>query len=105
MVHEELIADFLGWKKSLGITYHKNGKVTTKKHFDFINNNNWNNLMEVIEKIEDLNYSLEINKQEEKDYQCLIIKGNDIVIQKFSSIKIDAVYQAVVEFIKQLKNN
>lgn len=105
MVHQELIADFLGWKKSLGITYHKNKKVTTKKYFDFANNNNWNGLMEVIEKIESLNYSLEINKQEELDYQCLITKNNNIVIQNFNQIKIDAVYQAVVEFIKQFKNN
>ena len=110
MVHEKhleeskLIAEFLGWKKSLGITYHKDKKVTTKKYFDFANNNNWNGLMEVIEKIEGLNYSLEINKQEELDYQCLITQKNNIIIQKFNPIKNQAVYQAVVEFINQLKN-
>ena len=65
----------------------------------------WNWLMTVVEKIESLNYSLEINKQEELDYQCLITKGNNIVIQNFNQIKIDAVYQAVVEFVKQIKNN
>jgi hypothetical protein len=66
---------------------------------DFRFNYDWNDLMEVVEKIEDLNFSIEINKQEKNDYQCLVVKKN-ILIQEFSNTKIEAVYNACVEFIK-----
>lgn len=59
----------------------------------------WNWLMEVVEKIESLNYSIEINKQEENNYQCLVIQ-KDIKVQTFSKIKIEAVYNACVAFIE-----
>ena len=62
----------------------------------------WDWLMPVVEKIEDEGYSLERNKQEDGDWQCLITKGYDIVHQKFSDCSREATYKAVVEFIKQL---
>jgi len=64
----------------------------------------WNWLMEVVEKIEDLNYSIEINKQEENDYQCLVVKKN-ILIQEFSNTKIEATYKACILFIKWYNEN
>jgi len=103
----ELIAEFLGYTqphpKYPGTTYwYKEGEEPlTILSFD----TDWNWLMEVVEKIEGLNYSLEINKQEELNYQCLITQKNNIIIQKFNPIKIEAVYQAVVEFINQFKHN
>ena len=68
-------------------------------HFD----SSWDWLMPVVEKIESLNFSIEMNKQEEGDYQCLIIK-KDILVQTFSNNKIEAVYNAVVNFIKNEKS-
>lgn len=108
MEENKLIAEFMGliessipneyWTKKSTEGFGMGQMVELKYDTD------WNWLMTVVEKIESLNYSLEINKQEELDYQCLITKGNNIVIQNFNQIKIDAVYQAVVEFIKQLNN-
>ena len=46
------LAEFLGWKKSLGITYFKDDKLTTIKHFDYVENNDWNGMMEVVNHIE-----------------------------------------------------
>ena len=84
--NNNIIVEFMNHYENMGnkgLLYHKD----------------WNWLMEVVEKIEDLNYSIEINKQEENDYQCLVVK-KDILIQEFSSTKIQAVYNACVEFIK-----
>jgi hypothetical protein len=103
----KLIAEFMGYSQLQfnypSTTYwYKQGKEPLAiLSFD----RDWNCLMEVVEKIESLNYSLEINKQEKLDYQCLITQKNNIIIQKFNTIKIQAVYQAVVEFINQLNNN
>lgn len=123
--NNKLIAEFLGWRES--IIHHQGKKYDYElpstiemigesdlhycsdcgndlhyKHSIFLNemlfHSSWNWLMEVVEKIEDLNYSIEMNKQEENDYQCLIIK-KDIKVQTFSEIKIQAVYQAVIQFI------
>jgi len=111
MNDNELIAEFLGCKGTIS-NLPQFGYMTTSGDWkdEFTPNElkfhkNWNWLMEVVEKIEGLNYSLEINKQEELDYQCLITQKNNIIIQKFNQIKIQAVYQAVVEFINQFKNN
>ena len=101
----KLIAEFMGYSQPHpdypSTTYwYKQGKEPLAiLSFD----RDWNWLMEVVEKIESLNYSLEINKQEELDYQCLITQKNNIIIQKFNPIKIKAVYQAIVEFINYYK--
>lgn len=94
----KLIAEFLGWNKSLGITYHKDNKVTTLKHFDFVQNKDWNGLMEVVEKIESKGFDVHIN--------TCVCRISDVGEDRFEDIetfnsnnKIQAVYSGVVEFI------
>lgn len=104
--NNKLIAEFMGAIEVKKDTYKFPNRTGLPLQINTINyHKDWNWLMEVVEKIESLNYSLEINKQEELDYQCLITQKNNIIIQKFNTIKIQAVYQAVVEFINQLNNN
>lgn len=90
----KLIAEFIGLKIITdGISlFDTNYRPLKQYHKD------WNALMEVVERIEGLGYSIEINKQEEHDYQCLVVK-KDILIQEFSNTKIEAVYNACIEFI------
>ena len=97
--NNKIIAEFMKWDILNDMTYSKatKGKWIELDKLKF--HSNWNWLMEVVEKIESLNYSIEINKQEENDYQCLVVQ-KDIKVQTFSKIKIEAVYNACVEFIK-----
>jgi len=88
MKENKLIAEFMGNEYGDYMTPHYHC--------------NWNELMPVVEKIEEDGYGFERNKQEDGDWQCLITKGYDIVYQKFADCSIDATYDAVVEFIKQL---
>jgi hypothetical protein len=102
--NNKLIAEFMGlqtitFDKTMYLLKWKNNLVQPKDDTIFKFDSDWNWLMEVVEKIEDLSYSLEINKQEENDYQCIIVK-KDIIVQTFSSKKIEAVYNACLEFIK-----
>jgi hypothetical protein len=64
----------------------------------------WNWLMDVVDKIEGLNFSVEMNRQEEGDYQCLIVK-KEIIVQTFSSNKMQSIYQSVIKFIKWYEQN
>ena len=73
--------------------------------FDLLFHSDWNWLMQVVEKIEDLGYSLEINKQEENDYQCNIVKSNNIIHSHYNISKIEAVYNACIEFVKWYNEN
>lgn len=95
-----LIAEFLGWNKSLGITYHKDKKVTTIKHFDFVANGDWNGLMGVVEKINNTG-RFEVIIQ----YGfCYITDGQgELTLACPEKNTIYAVYKAVVEFIKWYK--
>jgi hypothetical protein len=62
----------------------------------------WEWLMPVVEKIESLGYTFEKNFQRiDKDYQCLIVKGNDILYQEFNTDSRIACYQVVVKFINE----
>jgi hypothetical protein len=100
----KLLAEFIGllessipnqyWTKKSSEGFGRGQLTELKFHTD------WNWLVQIVEKIESNNFSIEMNKQEEGDYQCLITKGNNIMFQKFSNIKIEAVYNACVEFIK-----
>jgi hypothetical protein len=84
------------WLPKFGVcNLGNNGKVL-KFH------NNWNWLMEVVEKIEGLN----------KDISILIIKNSVIVNNRnnykketFGNTKIEAVYNACVEFVKWYNEN
>ena len=64
-----------------------------------IYHSDWNWLMEVVEKIESLRYNVEFSKS-----HCVIIaeieKPDSKRITKYSESKIQAVYNACIEFIK-----
>ena len=108
MEENKLIAEFMGFlESSLENLYytHKSlegfgiGQLTELRY-----DTDWNWLMDVVDKIESLNFSVEMNRQEEGDYQCLIVK-KEIIVQTFSSSKIESVYQSVVNFIKWYEQN
>ena len=68
-------------------------------------NTSWDWLMSVIEKIETLGYTFEKNYQPiYKDWQSLIVKGNDILYQEFNDDSLKSSYYVLVEFIKQYNN-
>lgn len=61
----------------------------------------WDWLMPVVEEIESLGFNVEKNFQPiDKDFQCLITKGNDILFQEFNEYSITAMHYVVVEFIE-----
>ena len=66
----------------------------------------WDWLMPVVEKIESLSYNFEKNYQPvDKDWQCLITKGNDIMFQEFHTDSKLAAHYVVTEFIKWYNKN
>jgi hypothetical protein len=97
----KLIAEFMGYTldtttKEYYIPKYNSGDWFTIDELLF--HESWDWLMPVVEKVESLNFSIEMNKQEEGDYQCLIIK-KDILVQTFSNNKIESVYNALINFI------
>jgi hypothetical protein len=96
-----LIAEFLGWNKSLGITYFKDKRITTAKHFDFVANGDWNGLMEVVEKIEKLGNDVVITTNY---IQIAFDEGEQFITTEEVNVKIQAVYSAVLKFIKWYNN-
>ena len=65
----------------------------------------WKGLMPVVEKIESLGYTFEKNYQRvDKDWQSLIVKGNDILYQEFNDDSLKSSYYVVVKFIKWYNN-
>ena len=94
MKENKLIAEFMG--------SNLNGLESWQYEEELQYHTSWDWLMPVVDKIEEEGYSFEMNKQEDGDFQCLITKGYDIIHQKFADCSIDATYDAVVEFIKQL---
>lgn len=100
-----LIANFLGletirFNKEMYLLKWKKNLVQPKDDTIFKFDIDWNWLMEALEKIESKNFSIEMNRQEDGYYQCLIIKGDNIIFQTFSNTKIKATYKAVIKFIK-----
>ena len=100
--NNKLIAEFMGLEEIYTplLNIYEISETETCLETDLAYHTDWDWLMEVVEKIESEGFSIEMNRQEEGDYQCLITKGNDIKFQTFSSMKIEAVYNACVEFIK-----
>jgi len=106
--NNKLIAKFMGYQPyehtdSIAIRINKDnefnsldfGHIHTKFH------NDWNWLMPVVEKIETLGFTIEKNFQPiDKDWQCLVVKGNDILLQEFNEDSIKAMYYLVSSFIK-----
>ena len=101
--NNKLIAEFMGlnlhqgvWRKSTLATERKICKEDALKYHE-----DWNWLMEVVEKIESLGYRIEIVK-----HICRIYLSNkETIIISENTPKIEAVYNAVVEFIKWYNEN
>lgn len=90
----KLIAEFMGVDQ-VDIDYAINEHGQLKYHLS------WDWLMPVIEKIESLGYTFEKNYQRvDKDWQSLIVKGNDILYQEFNENSLQCSHYVVVEFIK-----
>jgi len=119
MTNNELIAEFMGVKP-----LHMGGSVEYEIYgiLDFIEDgideqhffleeelkfhSSWDWLMPVVEKIEMLGYTFEKNYQPiDKDWQCLIVKGLDILYQEFDKSSIKSAHYVVVEFIKRTKKS
>ena len=65
----------------------------------------WDWLMPVVEKIERLGFTIEKNFQPvDNDWQCLVVKGNDILFQEFNEQSIQAMHYVVSEFIEMYNN-
>lgn len=94
MENNKLIAEFMG---AVGSPMYKPNEM--KYH------SSWDWLMPVIEKIEHLGYTFEKNYQPvDKDWQCLIVKGNDILHQDFANNSLDASYYVVSALINDYNN-
>lgn len=98
----ELIAEFMGWEK-IGGLYCKNEKTAGPRHFDFIKNNDWNGLMEVVEKIKTI-----------RDNTDNEVFGRKLLAYSISSINIfdlsvlapkETVYSRCVFFLRWYKEN
>ena len=92
--NNKLIAEFMGYPK------HKIDFVGKRLNFENSKHNtyhkDWNWLIEVVEKIESLGYRIEIVK-----HICRIYLSNkETIVFSENTPKIEAVYNAVVEFIK-----
>ena len=95
MEDEQLVAEFLGWKKSLGVTYHKGNQVTTDKHFQFDKNGDWNSLMPLVGKCYYIDY-------EADDVEMSNLVGD--ISCSVLNIDIHETYDACVELIKYLNS-
>jgi len=89
--NNKMIAEFMG--KEIYQKYHE-----SKYHTE------WNWLMPVVEKIESLGYDTElVNRLDEGgNFFCI---NDSIVPQTHAETKLEATYQAVVEFINQYNKN
>ena len=111
MKENKLIAEFMGLEyapkdKRWDDWFDKNGtRVTFGNRIPLLYHTSWDWLMPVIEKIETLGYTFEKNYQRiDKDWQSLIVKGNDILYQEFNDDSLKSSYYVLVEFIKQYNN-
>ncbi len=101
--NNKLFTDFLGSRVTVD-TFFINGMYVTEKLENLKFQSDWNYLMEVVEKIERLGYHIRfywnsgIKKNVcfiEKEYNSYNYIGNGLSIKK-----IEAVYNACLEFIK-----
>lgn len=105
--NNKLIAEFMGEKSVYNIKSDIDPMGYYDEHNDKPNfHSSWDWLMLVVEKIEVLGYSfVKYYQPIDKDWQCLIVKGYDILFQEFDEDSLKATYEAVVEFIKYYNKN
>ena len=103
--NNKIIAKFMGatLTKDLQIMYpvyegDSSYVKDLKYHLD------WNWLMEVVEKIENLGYKVDISKWENSQYCGIYLNGKKISGNE-TNTKIEAVYNACLEFIKWYNEN
>lgn len=96
--NNKMIAEFMGLDYIKGLDkFYNCGFEVGKLNY----HTSWDWLMPVVEKIEGLGYTFEKNYQPiDRDWQCLIVKGNDILHQQFDRKSLNASYNLVVDFIK-----
>ena len=111
--NNKIIAKFMGFEIKNKINYippslpncMKNAehlKVDKSENLPF--HNDWNWLMEVVEKIESLEYKVDISKWENSQYCGIYLNGKKISGNE-TNTKIEAVYNACLEFIKWYNEN
>ena len=95
--NNKLIAEFMGYPK------HKIDFVGKRLNFENSKHNtyhkDWNWLMLVVEKIESLGYKIDISKWEKSQYCGIYLNGKKISGNE-QILKIEAVYNACIEFVK-----
>ena len=90
-----LLAEFMQPSFNGFGTYDFDGQLLTKEYLKF--HSDWNWLMQVVEKIESLNFIVYI----ETNYcQLYNATNHEELIKSIYSTKIESVYNACVEFIK-----
>jgi len=100
MKENKLILEFMGYPKIANDEDKRDYLEDCVKYHE-----SWDWLMPVIEKIETLGYTFEKNYQPiDKDWQSLIVKGNDILYQEFNDDSLKSSYYVLVEFIKKYNN-
>ena len=107
--NNKLLAEFLGFElttDSISILYYTEDrglKQLPKFHSD------WNWLMQVVEKIESLGYNIDTMKVDITKYQssqfCGIYIDGKRIYTNYCETKIEAVYNACVEFVKWYNKN
>lgn len=113
--NNKLIAEFMGYKKSIANTWFKDKKIVQSSSFKY--DSDWNWLMEVVERIEllydggfDVNILSDgtIIQQFRNSPNSELSDGVEIVRLTSAEIgfekKINHTYMAVVEFIKWYNN-
>jgi len=120
MKNNKLIAEFMGavgspmynpteWDIYITGCLNVDSDNEEAKHFYTPNemkyHTSWDWMIPVIDKIKTLGYTFERNYQRvDGDWQCLIVKGNDIIHQEFSNNSLDASYYVVSALINDYNN-
>ena len=101
--NNKIIAEFMGAKltKDLNIMYPVyEGDSSYVKNLKY--HSDWNWLMEVVEKIESIGFTFETKK----NWARITRKGENIILRwEEDKTKIEAVYNACIEFIKWYNEN
>ena len=97
--NNQLIAEFMGCASQLHLTEHPiTGEYTDPNEFEY--HNSWDWIMPVIEKIECIsNFDVRIFLKRCTIDGCLPYKEFGSMIEGIGKTKLEAVYNAVIEFI------
>ena len=99
--NNKLITEFMGYYKYawIGHTMYIFEDDNHRAEVDLHYHSDWNWLMPVVEKIESLGYKVDISKWENSQYCGIYLNGKKIAGNE-TNTKIEAVYNACIEFIK-----